>query len=253
MKYAVITVAGQSTRFNEGERDKRLKAIYFEDEPKDTLLWRLVQKTEHWADCIILVGGYQYEALTDYAGRYLPGQKEKIRFVRNVEYGTLQSGYSLYLGLQEAFRGKDASEILFLEGDLGVDAPSLQRVMDAGHSVLTVNREPIHADRAVVLYQDGNGRYHYVFNAEHGLLRIDEPFSAVFHSGQVWKFDDVKLLEECCGAFADTDRSGTNLEIIQSYLDGLGGRKVEMIIFERWLNCNTRADYRRAVHHWRAS
>ena len=60
MKAAIITVAGISSRFNEGvtEDRKELKAIYSENGSQNTLLYHLLLKCSY-ADKIILVGGYK--------------------------------------------------------------------------------------------------------------------------------------------------------------------------------------------------
>ena len=67
MKVAVITVAGISSRFNEGieEAGRCLKAIYTEGNLSDTLLFHLVKKCSY-ADRIIVVGGYKFEDLEQY-------------------------------------------------------------------------------------------------------------------------------------------------------------------------------------------
>ena len=46
MKIAIITVAGISSRFNRGipEEEKILKCIYWEDDPKNTLIYQLLNK-----------------------------------------------------------------------------------------------------------------------------------------------------------------------------------------------------------------
>ena len=46
MKAAIITLAGISSRFNEGipESEKIHKSIYFEGEKKDTILFHLLKK-----------------------------------------------------------------------------------------------------------------------------------------------------------------------------------------------------------------
>ena len=80
MKVAVITVAGISSRFNEGieEAGRCLKAIYTEGNLSDTLLFHLVKKCSY-ADRIIVVGGYKFENLEQYITGQIPEkEKEKI-------------------------------------------------------------------------------------------------------------------------------------------------------------------------------
>ena len=61
MKAAVITIAGISSRFNEGipEEQKVLKAIFTEDSKEKTLLYQLLRKCA-FADLIVIVGGYKF-------------------------------------------------------------------------------------------------------------------------------------------------------------------------------------------------
>ena len=70
MRIAIITVAGISNRFNHGVKDKVLKAIYYEGDPRRTLLFRQCRQCRDM-DRIILVGGYQYEALSSYVERII--------------------------------------------------------------------------------------------------------------------------------------------------------------------------------------
>ena len=67
MKTAIITVAGISSRFNEGipEAEKTLKAIFYEKEKTQTLLNHLLLKCS-FADRIIIVGGYKFDDLKEY-------------------------------------------------------------------------------------------------------------------------------------------------------------------------------------------
>ena len=113
MSAAIITVAGISSRFNEGvpEEDKELKAIYSERSAEDTLLYHLIQKCVY-ADKIIIVGGYKFDRLRLYCERLEKHLQEKIAIVHNEQYNNLASGYSLYLGLLKAFEF-DVEEVLF--------------------------------------------------------------------------------------------------------------------------------------------
>ncbi len=246
MKAAVITAAGISSRFNEGvpETEKQLKAIYGGGE--QTLLYHLVQRCM-FADRIIVVGGYKFDDLKKYTAGLKPEVRDKISLVYNEHFQTLASGYSLYLGLTEAFKyGSD--EILFVEGDLDVDRDSLDNVIKSNKSVLTYNCEPIYANKAVVLYKDGNDRYRYAFNSSHGMLKIDEPFSCILNSGQIWKFTDMEKIKTASGKFFTEKKDGTNLFIIQDYFDHVTG--TELIGLKRWTNCNTRKDYEQIVLYW---
>ncbi len=248
MRVAVITIAGVSSRFNKDipEENKELKAIYFEGNHKSTLLYHLLTKCAY-ADRIVLVGGYKYETLTDYVGRLEDGIKDRIILSFNEHYDDLGSGYSLFLGLREAFK-INADEVLFVEGDLDIDTESFERVISTSGNVLTYTSDPIYADKAVVLYRDDHERYRYAFNRSHGLLTIDKPFSCILNSGQTWKFSDMESLCRANDRFCDEAIGETNLWIIQDYLDA--GVEVELVPLARWINCNTREDYKMIVEYW---
>lgn len=248
MKAAVITIAGISSRFNEGvpEEEKRLKAIYHEGTKTDTLLYHLLLKCS-FADRIVLVGGYKIEALREYVQALDLEIQDRLTIVHNEHFEDLGSGYSLYLGLLEAFSyGPD--EILFVEGDLDIDDASFSAVVASEKSVLTYTFEPIYANKAVVLYRDGEGAYRYAFNSSHGLLTIDSPFSCILNSGQTWKFTDMAALKAANARFPEEAMADTNLRIIQDYLDS--GVEAELVSLARWTNCNTRDDYRKIVTYW---
>lgn len=248
MRAAIITVAGISSRFNEGilEDKKELKAIYTERTAKDTLLYHLLLKCAY-ADKIIVVGGYKFESLKKYCGGLDDNLQDKIELVYNEHYVDLASGYSLYLGLQKAFEF-DVEEVLFVEGDLDIDNVSFDSVIKSERSVLTYTYEPIYANKAVVLYKDDKGLYRYAFNSSHGLLCIDSPFSCILNSGQTWKFTEMSALRRASDAFFAKTKDGTNLRIIQEYLDA--GIEAELIPLKRWTNCNTKEDFRIIVSYW---
>ena len=252
MKTAVITVAGVSSRFNRGiaEKDKCLKAIYRESEEGETLLLHLLNHCQY-ADKIIVVGGYKFNELEDYIKKGIsPEFRKKIVLIDNPYYKELSSGYSLYLGLQEAFKNQGIEEILFVEGDLDIDRKSFKKVIEANADVLTYNNELIYAEKAVIFYQDKEKHYHYLFNAEHGLLRIDEPFSCIFNSGQLWKFIHIEVLKKASQIFFETNREKTNLAIIQEYIDRVSQKDICVLGLERWVNCNTREDFHQIKKFW---
>lgn len=248
MKIAIITNAGISSRFNEGVPDnlKKLKAIYYENDSKDTLLYHQLLKCSY-ADKIILVGGYKYENLREYVQTLESGLQSKITMVLNDHFEDLGSGYSLYLGLEEAFK-YNPSEVLFVEGDLDIDNDSFERVVSSDKSILTYTYEPIYANKAVVLYKDDADRYRYAFNSSHGMLTIESPFSCILNSGQTWKFTEVDKLKAANAKFYDEAKGDTNLRIIQNYLDM--GVEATIVPLDRWTNCNTRDDYRKIVLYW---
>lgn len=252
MKIAIITVAGISSRFNKdiSEDEKILKCLYYEDNPEKTLIYQMLKKTSY-ADKIIIVGGYKYDDLKEYIEEFIPEElKDKITLVYNDHYSDLSSGYSLYLGIEKALINfNNIDEVLFVEGDLDIDDESFLNVVKSGSSVLTFNRAPIYSNKAVVLYQNENDEYKYLFNSDHGLLSLDEPFKAVFNSGQIWKFQNIKLLKIANDNFKENLIEDTNLGIIQKYFD-LNEDDVEIIGFNHWVNCNTRDDYKIIKEYW---
>lgn len=254
LKIVIIGVAGISSRFNKDvpEEDKILKCLYFEDKPQNTLIYRMLEKVGY-ADRIIVVGGYKYDDLVDYINNNVSKDlQNKIITVYNDHFSDLSSGYSLYLGIKEALDNfTDIDEVLFVEGDLDIDTESFNKVVYCDKNVLTFNHEPIYSNKAVVLYQNENDEYHYLFNSDHGLLSLDEPFKAIFNSGQTWKFTDMNLLKIANDNFYENLIEDTNLGIIQKYFDLVENNdKIEIIGLKHWVNCNTRDDYKLIKEYW---
>lgn len=252
MRVVIITIAGISSRFNEGiaEAEKRHKIIYYEKDMKNSLLYHLLEKCMY-ADKIILVGGNKYEDVKAYCSELPKQMRERIVLVYNEHYADFASGYSLYVGLKELFdRFQNVEEILFVEGDLDIDKVSFDKVVTSKNDVLTYSFEPIYANKAVVLYKDNKEQYRYAFNSSHGLLSIDSPFSCILNSGQVWKFKDADKLRTANDKFFAEEKEGTNLGIIQNYIDSCESSQFELIGLTRWTNCNIRADYRKILEYW---
>ncbi len=253
LKIAIITVAGISSRFNKDvpEEKKVLKCLYWEDKPKNTLIYQLIKKVSSY-DKIIVVGGFKFQDLIDYISKNISQSlKDKIIIYNNSHYEDLSSGYSLYIGIKEALTNFDnIEEILFVEGDLDIDEDSFSKVLNSNKNVLTINRDPIYSNKSVVLYQDKNDVYHYLFNSDHGLLTIDEPFKAIFNSGQIWKFKNIELLKIATDYFKDNIIEDTNLGIIQKYFDLVDNNEIEVIEFKHWVNCNTHDDYKLIKDYW---
>ncbi|MEE0901209.1 MAG: DUF6564 domain-containing protein [Methanobrevibacter sp.] len=254
MKVVIITVAGVSSRFNKDipEDDKILKCLYYDGDSKNTLIYQMLKKSSY-ADKIVIVGGYKYSDLESYISENIPQDlKDKITLVYNDHYSDLSSGYSLYLGIDCALnKFNDIDEILFVEGDLDIDDESFEKVIKSPKNVLTFNHEPIYSNKAVVLYQNEEDEYHYLFNSDHGLLSMSEPFKAVFNSGQTWKFQDMGLLKIANDNFKENLIEDTNLGIIQKYFDLVeNSDDIEIIGLNRWVNCNTRKDYQIIKNYW---
>lgn len=252
MRVVIITAAGISSRFNEGirEEEKCLKIIYFERNRNATLLYHLLEKCK-FADQIVLVGGYKYNELEAYCEELPDFMKKKLILVYNEHYADLASGYSLYVGLKTSFESLETiKEVLFIEGDLDIDRDSFNRVVNAKHNVLTYNFEPIYAKKAVVFYRNIQDHFRYMFNSSHGLLRIDEAFSLILNSGQMWKFIEIEKLKAANKKFYQLGKEGTNLGIIQNYIDSCAVESFELVGLYRWTNCNTREDYRKIAKYW---
>ena len=250
MRIAIITIAGISSRFNQGisEENKILKCLYTEGGKENTLLYHLMKKCS-FADHIILVGGYKYEDLCAFYKNELSTEFPNVKLVENDYYADLGSGYSLYLGIKSSTE-YIPDEVLFVEGDLDIDDESFSKVLKSEKSVLTYTHEPIYANKAVVLYRDSLEHYKYAFNSSHGLLSIDEPFSCILNSGQMWKFTDFQALAEANEEFFNNDKAGTNLRIIQRYIDTVDSESIKLIPLIRWTNCNTREDYQTIKNFW---
>ena len=252
MKACVITIAGVSSRFNEGfsENERCHKAIFHYGDKTNTLLFHLLKKCLN-CDVIVLVCGYLYDDIRDYC-EYLPDEMRcKIKTVYNLHYEDLASGYSLYMGLDYLFENySDIDAVLFIEGDLDIDEKSFRRIALSGRNVLTYNYDPIFAKKAVALYKNADCRYKYAFNSNHGLLHIDESFSEIYNSGQIWQFVNMKRLKYASDKFYIEDKGDTNLRIISNYIDLSSKDEFDLIGIKCWTNCNTREDYDMILKRW---
>ena len=255
MKIAIITVAGVSSRFNQGvaEDNVILKAIYYDGRQEDTLLYHMVSRFS-FVDRIIVVGGFQFDRLSQYVERFLPDAiKRKITLVYNDHFEDYSSGYSLHLGVSEAFKTdpSEIEDIFFAEGDLDVDDEAVSKIAQSEKTVLTYNNELIQSNKAVVLYLDEERKYKYAFNTQHGPLMISGPFYSIYNSGQIWKFHDAFRLSKANDLFCKDDlQNETTLCIVRHYLSDLDETEIELIGFDKWCNCNTRDDYMTIRKGW---
>lgn len=244
MKSLIITVAGTATRFNRDTDEETLKCLYHIGSPRNSLLYQILDKARD-VDQYVIVGGFLFEKLQRFIDENLGEFASALKLVYNPEYRTLGSGYSLQLGIEAVAPAAD--EVIFVEGDLFFNAADFLRIKECGKNVLTVNREPITAQKAVVVYETAEGRLQYLYDTAHKLLEIGEPFRAIYNSGQIWKFTDVAALREKMQALTPEQTAGTNLEIIQSYFGSLDRSEIEVLPLETWFNCNTVEDYKK-VH-----
>lgn len=240
MKSLIVTVAGTATRFNRDTKEPTLKCLYETGGPKNTLLYRILDKARDF-DEFVIVGGYLYEKLERYVKESLSEFNDRIKLVYNPEFSTFGSGYSLILGIQNTDPKTD--EIVFVEGDLYFESQDFLRIKNAEKNVFTVNHELITAKKAVVVYEDERHFLRYLYDTSHSFIKIPEPFLAVYNSGQVWKFKDRKKLELILESLTSEQTRGTNLEIIQKYFGDLAPEEYEMVVFGVWHNCNTVSDY----------
>ena len=248
---AIITIAGLSSRFNQDipAEHHKLKAIYHEGDPKETLLFHMLSRIEE-ADRIILVAGYRIDDLISYLDSEIPKNlREKISVVTNDHYEDWSSGYSLYLGIKEAFK-HGPQVVIFAEGDLDVDDETFSKVVSSDRSVITCNHELIRSNKAVIGYCNSKNQYKYSFSTTHGLVSVDEPFSILFNSGQIWKFTNMEYLREANDAFESVISTGTNLLIVRDYFSKQAFDDIELLDFQYWVNCNTREDYRKILANW---
>lgn len=245
MKSLIITVAGMSSRFNKDTQEEVLKCLYYEDIPANSLISMQVHKAFNLVDEIIVVGGYKYEDLEHFILTEMKDVNHKIKLVYNDHYSDYGSGYSLLKGIEVV--SETTSEITFIEGDLFFDTESIEKIITSKKDVISVNNEPILSDKAVALYFDANNYPHYIYDTSHSCLEIHEPFTAIYNSGQMWKFADPSRLREICHLLTPAQEQGTNLEIIQKYFGAYNSLQLDIIRINLWYNCNTVADYREAI------
>lgn len=189
------------------------------------------------------MGGFLFDKLQQFVEQHLTSYLSRIHLIYNPEYKTYGSGYSLLLGIQAAC--KEASEIVFVEGDLYYDHVDFAKVTASTKDVLTINREPIKANKAVALYETLDGKVRYLYDTAHKHLQINEPFLSIYNSAQIWKFRNVPKLRSVLEKLSPVQLRGTNLEIIQSYFGNLSQPDYDIVTFDTWHNCNTVEDYKK--------
>ena len=241
MRSLIITVAGTATRFNRDTAVEVLKCLYCIDGGRNSLLYQQIDKVYDAVDEIIIVGGYRYDDLLAFINDELGIFDNKIKVVYNGHYQDYGSGYSLLKGL-EAVSGQ-ADEIVFIEGDLFFDKKSVLRIIESRKDVISINDEAIKADKAVAVYIDESFFPHYIYDTHHSCLQINEPFRAIFNSGQMWKFRSPSKVHQICEGLTPEQQQGTNLVIVQKYFETVDEDSLDIVPVKVWRNCNTVDDY----------
>ena len=245
MKSLIITVAGLSSRFNKDLERPVLKCLYYEYNHWCSLLSMQISRTYKLVDEIVVVGGYKYDDLTAFVKEHIKDTDNKIRTIYNEHYHDYGSGYSLLKGIDALSENTD--EVTFIEGDLFFDTDSVETIIESSKDVISVNNEPILSNKAVALYFDAQYHPHYIYDTSHSCLEIREPFTAIYNSGQMWKFTNPAKLRKVCSELTQKQIEGTNLEIVQRYYGNIDYENLKIVRVEKWYNCNTVNDYREAV------
>jgi len=242
MTTLIITVAGSATRFNKDLDREVLKCIYYEESPKYALLYQLLDKARD-LDEYIIVGGYLFNQLETFCNQELQEFRHKIKLIYNEHFLDYGSGYSLLKATDSL--SPNTKNVIFVEGDLFYTEEDFTKIIESKKNVVSINKEPIYANKAVVLYLDTQQHIHYLYDTAHQILNIREPFCAVFNSAQMWKFNDTSYLQRVRKRLTDEQEKGTNLELIDAYFRDIEKDSIDIIPIETWYNCNTVKDY----HH----
>ena len=120
----------------------------------------------------------------------------------------------------------------------------MDRVYSSEKDVITYNLRTIRSDESVVFYFDSENRPKYVYDTNHKLLSIKEPFRSIYNSGQVWKFKDMAKLKKIIDGMDENGWKDTNLIFINGYFTTQAYDDIELIPLNKWFNCNTVTDYR---------
>ncbi len=243
MKALILTVAGMSTRFSQSVGYECIKCIYHENDIKTCILSRLLQSNQKYCDIVIVVGGFKFDELNQCIDREFIEEYD-ILTVKNEHYFDYGSNYSLLLGLEKAFE-LGADEIVFSEGDLYVNPDDFKKIWCDDRDVITANFMPIDASKSVAFYYDIKSQVHYIFDSSHETFEINESFTTIRNSGQIWKFKNINRLKEICINLTEKEKQqGTNLIIIQKYFGQKKRETYSLIDISNWINCNTVDDFR---------
>lgn len=240
MKVLLITVAGVSSRFSASVGYPCLKCIYYTNDIYESLLYKMVHQKEF--DLYVIVGGFQFNNLKQAINKIFGESSGKVLLIYNDKYDIYGSGYSLFLGLK-ALENIRYDELVFAEGDLYVDNENFIKVYNSVKNVITVNMKPVMAENSVAFYFDISLKPHYIYDTSHNVLEINEPFTCIFNSGQIWKFTYPDKIVKTYKSISGTLWQDTNLVFIQEYFENLCIDEFEIITFNQWVNCNTVMDF----------
>lgn len=241
MKILLLTVAGMSTRFSQSLGKQCLKCLYTPSDIKETLLYRMITRSDIF-DKYIIVGGFMFDELEYEIEQHFSEFKDKIILVKNDKFAKYGSGYSLYKGLESAMN-INFNEVVFAEGDLFVDRDSFSVVCKSNKDIITASGEDILADKSVVFYFDQKNCIHYIYDVNHSILEVKEPFLSIHNSGQIWKFAQCDVLKKIYNSMNDTDWHKSNLVFIERYFQSLKNDQYDIVKFDEWINCNTIQDF----------
>ena len=236
---AIITIAGASTRFSQSIGFEIHKAIYSYKNSSWTILAHQLNLLKDTCSEILIVTGYKHREIE----LYLKNNFSKLTYnlIYNKHYLDYGSAYSLILGIDAV--DEDTDELLFLEGDLIFDNFTFNQIINTPKNVITSNNILINAKTAVIFYINNQNIIKYLYDVNHEVLEINEPFIQLGNSGQVWKFIDIKRLKNCLSSYGINEYKGTNLVPINDYYKITDFNDVEFITFRDWFNCNTIKDF----------
>lgn len=239
----LITVAGLSSRFSESIGHPVIKCLYYEKGFYESLLYRMLEN-EGLFSKIIIVGGYRFNELATVIKSEFSQLMDKILLINNENYEKYGSGYSFYKGILP-LKDMEYDEVVFAEGDLFLDKESFEKVCASPKNIMTYSFDPVLSNKSVAYYIDEADKPHYIYDTGHSLLSIDEPFKAIYNSGQVWKFANKNDFERLVLSMSEEEFFGTNLAPVNKYFQAVSD--IEYVGFKQWINCNTVEDFRKSL------
>lgn len=238
-KIAIITLAGCSSRFSKSVGYECHKSIYCDNSKWTILSYQLQLLAKNKFDEIILVAGYKYNEIKQYIKYKFTNLP--IHLCNNMHYKDYGSCYSLVMGIKQLKDNND--EVVFIEGDLIFDTISFEKLLNIPGDVITSNKFIVDSKTSVAFYISKKGKLKYIYDTNHKYLSINEKFTKLGNSGQVWKMVDIKKIKQIVSNYTKRDFKKTNLLPIIQYYSNTDCSKINIISFEQWFNCNTLDDY----------